>query len=135
MDTMGSNGYNDQRGKDRLIYRIVTLAGAIVLVAVLFVLLWFFCRQFLARHGVVDDLSDRSMVLATWTFAGVSIGLVFAVVGAFVLGPWAFYRTLRSHGVAISDAAAIWWGFGIVATALGITLIAFAALLVAVGAV
>ena len=117
-----------------MFYRIVTLAGGIVFVALLFLLIWVFCRKFLAHHGVVENLSDRTMVLATWTFAGVSLGLVFAVVGAFLLGPWAFYRTLRSHDVAVSDGAAIWWGFGIVSCALAITITAFAAFLFAVGA-
>lgn len=74
------------------------------------------------------------MVLATWTFAGISVGLVFAVVGAFVLGPWAFYRTLRGHDVAISDSAAIWWGFGIVVAALGLCAIGFFGFLMVVGA-
>ncbi|WP_166269014.1 hypothetical protein [Marinobacter caseinilyticus] len=118
-----------------MIYRVVTVAGAIVLVAMLFLLLWLFCRYFLARHGVVNNLSDRSMVLATWTFTGISLGLVFAVVGAFVLGPWAFYRTLRAHDLPLSDAAAVGWGLAIVVAALGITLLAFAALLFAVGAI
>lgn len=117
-----------------MFYRIITLAGGIVLVAVLFLLIWLFCRKFLAYHGVKENLSDHAMVLATWTFAGVSLGLVFAVVGAFVLGPWAFYRTLRPHDLAVSDGAAIWWGFGIVSSALAITLTAFAAFLYAVGA-
>lgn len=118
-----------------MFYRIVTLAGGIVLVVLLFSLIWLFCRKFLAHHGVAEDLSDRTMVLATWTFAGVSLGLVFAVMGAFILGPWAFYRTLRSQNVAVSDGAAIWWGFGIVSSALAITVTAFAAFLFAVGAI
>lgn len=118
-----------------MFYRIVTLAGGIVLVVLLFSLIWLFCRKFLAHHGVVENLSDRTMMLATWTFAGVSLGLVFAVVGAFILGPWAFYRTLRSYDVAVSSGAAIWWGFGIVSSALAITLAVFAAFLFAVGAV
>ena len=117
-----------------MIYRIVTLIGGIVFVAVLFGLLWFFCKAFLRRHGVAEQLSDRAMVLATWTFAGISVGLVFAVVGAFILGPWAFYRTLRGHDMGISDAAAIWWGLAIVVAALAITGAGFAAFLVAVGA-
>ena len=74
------------------------------------------------------------MVLATWTFAGISVGLVFAVVGAFVLGPWAFYRTLRGHDVVISDGAAVWWGLGIVMASLGITAIGFFGFLMVVGA-
>jgi len=59
---------------------------------------------------------------------------VFAVVGAFVLGPWAFYRTLRGHGVDIADGAAIWWGFGIVAVSLAITAAGFFGFLMLVGA-
>ncbi|MEX0605481.1 MAG: hypothetical protein WD623_08450 [Marinobacter sp.] len=117
-----------------MFYRIVTLAGGIVFVVLLFLLILLFCRKFLAHHGVVENLSDRAMVLATWTFAGVSLGLVFAVVGAFVLGPWAFYRTLRPFDLPVSGGAAIWWGFGIVSSALAITLAAFAAFLYAVGA-
>ncbi len=120
-----------------MFYRIVTLAGGIVFVVLLFLLILWFCRKFLAHHGVVENLSDRAMVLATWTFAGLSLGLVFAVVGAFVLGPWAFYRTLRSQEVvvSVSDGAAIWWGFGIVSSALAVTVAAFAAFLFAVGAI
>lgn len=117
-----------------MLYRIITIIGALVFVAALFGLIWFFCKKFLERHGVTDQLDDRATVLATWTFAGISVGLVFAVVGAFVLGPWAFYRTLRGHGVNISDAAAIWWGLGIVVAALGITAAGFFGFLAAVGA-
>lgn len=117
-----------------MLYRLITLIGGLVFVAALFALLWFFCRKFLEHHGVTEQLSDRATALATWTFAGISVGLVFAVVGAFVLGPWAFYRTLRGHGVEISDGAAIWWGFGIVVATLGITAIGFFGFLMAVGA-
>src|SRR5690606_41713212 len=94
----------------------------------------YFCRSFLVHFDVTDHSSDRAMVLASWTFAGTAIGLVFAVVGVFVLGPWAFYRTLRGHGVNISDGAAIWWGFGIVAVSLGITATGFFGFLMLVGA-
>lgn len=117
-----------------MLYRVITIVGGLVFVIVLFALLWFFCKKFLEHHGVTDQAKDRAMVLATWTFAGISVGLVFVVVGAFVLGPWAFYRTLRGHGVGISDAAAIWWGFGIVLAALAITGIGFFGFLMAVGA-
>ncbi|MBW0148921.1 hypothetical protein [Marinobacter arenosus] len=117
-----------------MLYRIITFVGGLIFVAALFALLWFFCKKFLEHHGVKDQVSDRAMVLATWTFAGISIGLIFAVVGAFVLGPWAFYRTLRGHDVNVSDGAAIWWGFGIVVAALGITAIGFFGFLMAVGA-
>lgn len=117
-----------------MLYRLITVIGGLILVAALFALLWFFCKKFLEHHGVTEQLDDRAMALATWTFAGISVGLVFVVVGAFVLGPWAFYRTLRGHGVEISDAAAIWWGFGIVVATLGITAIAFFGFLMAVGA-
>jgi len=117
-----------------VLYRIVTLIGALVFVVALFALLWFFCKKFLEHHGVKEEASDRAMVLATWTFAGVAVGLVFAVAGAFVLGPWAFYRTLRGHDVNISDGAAVWWGFGIVAVSLGITASAFMVFLMMVGA-
>ena len=65
---------------------------------------------------------------------GIGVGLVFAVLGAFVLGPWAFYRTLRGHDVPVSDAAAIWWGFGIVVASLGITAAGFLGFLKLVGA-
>ena len=51
-----------------------------------------------------------------------------------MLGPWAFYRTLRGHDVDISDAAAIGWGLAIVALALGITGAGFFGFLMAVGA-
>ena len=117
-----------------MLYRIMTLIGGLVFVAALFALVWFFCKKFLEHHDVTDQTSDRAMVLATWTFAGIAIGLVFAVVGAFVLGPWAFYRTLRGHDVNISDGAAIWWGFGIVAVSLGITAAGFFGFLMLVGA-
>lgn len=117
-----------------MLYRIITVIGGLVFVVALFALLWFFCKKFLEHHGVTDQVSDRATVLATWTFAGISVGLVFAVVGAFVLGPWAFYRTLRGHDVEISDGAAIWWGFGIVVTAMAITAIGFFGFLAAVGA-
>lgn len=117
-----------------MLYRIITVIGALVFVAALYGLLWFQSKTFLERHGVTDQVSDRATVLATWTFAGIAVGLVFAGVGALVLGPWAFYRTLRGHGVAISDAAAVWWGLGIVATALGITAAGFFGFLLAVGA-
>tara|TARA_R110000823_G_scaffold197624_1_gene328791 strand:+ start:382 stop:750 length:369 start_codon:yes stop_codon:yes gene_type:complete len=121
-----------------VLYRLLTIIGGLVFVAALFALLWFFCKKFLEHKGVTDNttasVSDRTTALATWTFAGISIGLVFAVVGAFVLGPWAFYRTLRSQGVAISDGAAIWWGFGIVVASLGITAMGFFGFLVIVGA-
>ncbi len=117
-----------------MLYRIVTIIGGLVFVVALFALLWFFCRKFLEHHGVRDQLSDRATVLATWTFAGISVGLLFAVFGAFVLGPWAFYRTLRGHGLDISEGAAIWWGFGIVVAAMGITAIGFFGFLMAVGA-
>lgn len=117
-----------------MLYRVVTIVGALVFVIVLFALVWFFCKQFLMRHGVTDQVSDRATVLATWTFAGISIGLVFAVVGAFVLGPWAFYRTLKGHDVPVSDAAAVWWGFGIVLLSLAISAAGFLAFLAVVGA-
>ncbi|MBD3639933.1 MAG: hypothetical protein HUJ18_02965 [Marinobacter sp.] len=117
-----------------MLYRIITIIGALVFVAILFGLIWFFCKKFLEHHGVSDQVSDRATVLATWTFAGISVGLVFAVAGAFVLGPWAFYRTLRGHGVNISDAAAVWWGLGIVVASLGITAAGFFGFLAAVGA-
>lgn len=117
-----------------MLYRVITVIGALIFVAALYALIWFFCRRFLEHHGVTDRVSDRATALATWTFAGVAVGLVFAVVGAFVLGPWAFYRTLRGHGVNISDAAAIWWGLGVVTLSLGITLAGFFGFLVLVGA-
>ncbi|AHI28801.1 hypothetical protein [Marinobacter similis] len=117
-----------------MLYRIMTVIGGLVFVAALFALLWFFCRKFLQHHGVTDQVSDRATVLATWTFAGISVGLVFAVVGAFVLGPWAFYRTLRGHDVNISEGAAIWWGFGIVLASMAITGLGFFGFLMAVGA-
>ncbi len=117
-----------------MLYRIITIVGGLVFVIILFALIWFFCKQFLSRHGVQDQVSDRATVLATWTFAGISFGLVFAVVGAFILGPWAFYRTLRGHDVPISDGAAIWWGFGIVVLSMAITAAGFLGFLALVGA-
>lgn len=118
-----------------MIYRVVTLVGAVLLVVLLFCLLWFLCRRFLAHQGVTQNLSDRAMVLATWTFAGIAVGLVFLVIGAFVAGPWAFYRTLRSQGdMRVSDAGAIGWGLAIVAVALAVTTGAGLLLLVSVGA-
>ncbi|WP_372985789.1 hypothetical protein [Marinobacter sp.] len=117
-----------------MLYRIITIIGALVFVAALFGLIWLFCKKFLEHHGVTDQVSDRATVLATWTFAGISVGLVFAVAGAFILGPWAFYRTLRGHGVNISDAKAVWWGLGIVVASLGITAAGFFGFLAAVGA-
>ena len=117
-----------------MLYRMITFVGGLVFVIILFALIWFFCKKFLEHHGVTDQVKDRAMVLATWTFAGISVGLVFAVVGAFVLGPWAFYRTLRGHDVEISDGAAVWWGLGIVMASLGITAIGFFGFLMVVGA-
>lgn len=117
-----------------MFYRLITLIGGLVFVAALFGLLWFFCKKFLQHQGVTEQVSDRATVLATWTFAGVAVGLVFAVVGAFVLGPWAFYRTLRGHDVDVSDAAAIWWGLGIVVLSLGIVGTGFFGFLMLVGA-
>lgn len=117
-----------------MFYRLITLVGGLVFVAALFGLIWLFCRKFLERQGVSEQLPDRATVLATWTFAGVAVGLVFVVFGAFVLGPWAFYRTLRGHDVDISDAAAIGWGLAIVVLALGITGAGFFGFLMAVGA-
>ena len=81
------------------------------------------------------NLTLKKLLENTLFFPGlVTIGLVFAVVGAFVLGPWAFYRTLRGHGVDIADGAAIWWGFGIVAVSLAITAAGFFGFLMLVGA-
>lgn len=112
----------------------MTVAGGLVFVIVLYGLVWFFCKQFLQRHGVSEQLSDRATVLATWTFAGISVGLVFLGIGAFVAGPWAFYRTLRGHDAPVSDVAAIWWGLGVVFASLGISAIGFLGFLKLVGA-
>ena len=117
-----------------MLYRILTIIGGLVFVVALYALLWFFCRKFLEHHGVSERLSERASALATWTFAGISVGLLFVVFGAFVLGPWAFYRTLRGHNMDISEGAAIWWGFGIVVAAMGITALGFFGFLMAVGA-
>ncbi|WP_336366324.1 hypothetical protein [Marinobacter sp. C2H3] len=117
-----------------MLYRIVTVIGALVFVVILYGLIWGFSRWFLKHHGIYDQVSDRATVLATWTFAGVSVGLAMVVMGAFVLGPWAFYRTLRGHGVDVSDAAAVGWGLLIVVLSLGITAAGFFAFLMAVGA-
>lgn len=114
--------------------RVVILVGGVVFVGVLYGLIWLFCRQFLRAHAVTEQLNDRATVLTTWTFTGVCLGLVFAVFGAFLLGPWAFYRTVRGHDMEVSDAAAVWWGLGIVALSLGLTAMGFAAFLWVVGA-
>lgn len=117
-----------------MFYRLITIVGGLVFVVALFALIWFFCKQFLLRHGVQENASDRATILATWTFAGISVGLVFAVVGSFILGPWAFYRTLQGQGSPVSASAAIWWGFGIVVASLGITAAGFMGFLALVGA-
>ncbi|TBW57900.1 hypothetical protein EZI54_05455 [Marinobacter halodurans] len=118
-----------------MIYRAVVVLVGLVLVAALYGLIWLLSRHFLRRHGVEAELADRSTVLATWTFAGVAVGLVFAVFGAFVLGPWAFYRTARAHGVAVSDAAAVGWGLLVVAVSLVLAAGGLFVLLWSVGAV
>jgi ABC-type Co2+ transport system permease subunit len=115
-------------------YRILTVIGGALFVAILFALVWLFCRLFLQRQGVTEQLQERATNLATWTFVGISVGLVFAIVGAFVLGPWAFYRTLRGHDLAIDSGKAIWWGFAIVVASLGITAAGFFGFLGLVGA-
>lgn len=117
-----------------MIYRIVVVIAGVVLVAALYGLIWFFSRSFLRRHGVGAELADRSTILATWTFAGVAVGLLFVVFGAFLLGPWAFYRTARAHDVAVSDAAAVGWGFLIVFVSLSLSAGGLLALLKLVGA-
>ncbi|WP_339799960.1 hypothetical protein [uncultured Marinobacter sp.] len=116
-----------------MLYRIVTLVGGIAFVGVLFGLIWLFCRLFLKHHRVTDQLNERAMTLATWTFTGVSLGLLFAIFGAFILGPWAFYRTLQGHDLEVSSGAAIWWGFGIVLLSLLITASGFLGFLWLVG--
>jgi hypothetical protein len=115
-------------------YRILTVIGGAVFVAILFALVWLFCRLFLQQQGVTEQLQERATNLATWTFAGISVGLVFAIAGAFVLGPWAFYRTLRGHDPAVNSGKAIWWGFAIVVASLGITAAGFFGFLGLVGA-
>lgn len=117
-----------------MFYRILTVIGGAVFVAILFALVWLFCRLFLQRQGVTEQLQERATNLATWTFLGISVGLVFAIVGAFVLGPWAFYRTLRGYDLAVDPGKAIWWGFAIVAASLGITAAGFFGFLGLVGA-
>ena len=117
-----------------MLYRLITVVGGLVFVIVLYGLVWFFCKKFLTHHGVTEQASDRATVLATWTFAGISVGLVFVVAGAFLLGPWAFYRTLRGHDAPVSDVAAIWWGFGIVTASLLLTASGFMVFLKLVGA-
>lgn len=116
-----------------MLYRIVTLIGGVAFVGVLYGLIWLFCRLFLQSHKVTDQLNDRATALATWTFTGTSIGLLFAIFGAFVLGPWAFYRTLRAQPVEMTGGAAIWWGLGIVFLALAITVASFLGFLWLVG--
>jgi len=106
-------------------YRILTVIGGAIFVAILFALVWLFCRLFLQRQGVTEELQERATNLATWTFLGISVGLVFAIVGAFVLGPWAFYRALRGYGLAVDPGKAIGWGFLIVVVSLGITAVGF----------
>jgi len=115
-------------------YRILTVIGGAVFVAILFALVWLFCRLFLQRQGITEQLQERATNLATWTFVGISVGLVFAIVGAFVLGPWAFYRTLRGYDLAVAPGKAIWWGFAIVVASLGITAAGFFGFLGLVGA-
>ena len=117
-----------------MFYRILTVIGGAIFVAILFALVWLFCRMFLQRQGVTEQLQERATNLATWTFVGISVGLVFAIVGAFVLGPWAFYRALRGHDPAVDPGKAIWWGFAIVAASLGITAVGFFGFLGLVGA-
>lgn len=117
-----------------MFYRILTIIGGAIFVAILFSLVWLFCRLFLQRQGVTEQLQERAINLATWTFVGISVGLVFAVAGAFVLGPWAFYRTLSGHDLAIDSGKAIWWGFAIVVASLGITAAGFFGFLGLVGA-
>lgn len=117
-----------------MFYRILTVIGGAVFVAILFALVWLFCRLFLQRQGVTEELQERATNLATWTFVGIGVGLVFAIVGAFVLGPWAFYRTLRGHDLAVESGKAIWWGFAIVVASLGITAAGFFGFLGLVGA-
>lgn len=117
-----------------MFYRLITVVGGLIFVAALYGLVWFFCRKFLEHHGVTDQVSDRATVLATWTFAGISVGLLLVVAGAFVLGPWAFYRTLRGQDVPVSDMAAVWWGFGVVTASLLITAAGFMGFLKLVGA-
>ena len=118
-----------------MLYRLITVVGGLIFVVALYGLVWFFCKKFLQHHGVTDQVSDRATELATWTFAGISIGLLLVVAGAFLAGPWAFYRTLRGQqSVPVSDAASIWWGFGIVTTSLLITAAGFAGFLRLVGA-
>ncbi len=116
-----------------MLYRIITLVGGIVFVGVLYGLIWLLCRKFLQRHQVTEDLNDRATSLATWTFTGVCLGLALVVFGAFVLGPWAFYRTARAQGVPVSDGSAVWWGFGLVSLALALTAAGFAGFLWVVG--
>ncbi|MCL1483170.1 MAG: hypothetical protein MH208_01595 [Marinobacter sp.] len=87
-----------------------------------------------AASGVTEQLQERANNLATWTFVGISVGLVFAIVGAFVLGPWAFYRTLQGYDLAVDSGKAIWWGFAIVVASLGITAAGFFGFLGLVGA-
>ena len=117
-----------------MFYRLITVVGGLIFVIALYELVWFFCKKFLEHHGVTEQVQDRATVLATWTFAGISVGLVFVVMGAFVLGPWAFYRTLRGHDAPVSDVAAIWWGLGIVSASLLITAAGFMGFLKLVGA-
>ncbi|GGY69661.1 hypothetical protein [Marinobacter zhanjiangensis] len=116
-----------------MFYRLVTLVGGVLFVGALYGLIWLLCRWFLRHHHVVDQLDERTTELATWTFSGACLGLVFAVFGAFVLGPWAFYRTVRAHDVGVSDGAAVWWGLGVVLLALGLTGAGFAGFLWLVG--
>lgn len=117
-----------------MFYRLITVVGGVIFVVALYGLVWFFCKKFLEHKGVTEQVSDRATVLATWTFAGISVGLLLVVAGAFLLGPWAFYRTLRGQDVPVSDMAAIWWGFGVVSASLLITAAGFMGFLKLVGA-
>lgn len=117
-----------------MFYRLIIIVFGIVLVAILFGLLWFISREFLKRHGVRGDLSEATTLMATWTFAGVAVGLVFMGFGALLAGPWCFYLAARKNQLAVSDAGAIGWGFFIVLGSLLITGGGLALLLYVVGA-
>ena len=121
-----------------MVYRLVMLVGALILVGLFVMQLWWLCRTFLSSRGFEGaSLDQRALNLATWTFAGFAAGLPFFAFGALLLGPWAFYRNLRDEpGVSELSANALFMrGFGYILAALVVTGAVCAGFLYVVGAV